>query len=306
MNRGLNPPRGVRTGPTWLVVARWMALDARRSRGLVMIIVLFAAAGVAAAALPAVVVGDSLSAEGAVTFLVAPLKLVASLTALLAGYGTIAGPRSGGQLRLLLSLPVDRTALVVGAFIGRAAVVLTGVAVGLTVVSAVLLVLYSGLPLRHLAMFGALLALLVVAVTALSVGLSAAASTRARAAVAVVGAFVLFEFFWGVVPAGVHYLVEGSLPGEVVPGWVVLLERLQPLSAFEATAGHLLPDVQAAVQLSPGGAEAADAAAARPLAKRVAGPTPYYLDPWAGVATLVGWTLAPLAAGWYRFTRADL
>lgn len=290
----------------WLPVARLMSQDARRSRGLWAVIALFVVTSLAAVALPALVVGASLSAGQALAFLVAPLKIVVTLTGLLAGYGAIAGPRTGGQLKLLLGLPVERTALVVGAFVGRAAVVLGGVAVGLIVVVATLSLVYGELPVRRVATFGGLLALLAVAVTALAIGLSAAARTRGQAAVTAVGAFVCFQFFWGVVPAGVHYLVEGTLPGAVVPAWVVLLERAQPLSAFEAAAAAVLPTPEAGIQLSPGAAQATTGTASRALVDRLAGPPPAYLDPWAAVVTLVGWTAAPLLAGLHRFRRADL
>lgn len=292
-------------GQTWTVVARLMALETRRSRGMLAVLCLFAVVGTAAVVLPAATVGDSLSGPAAVVFLVAPLKVVVALVGLLAGYSAIAGPRTGGQLALLLSLPVSRTALVVGAFAGRGATVLGGVAVGLAVVSGWFAVVYGGLPLGALASFGALLGLLAVAVTGLGVGISAVASSRGRAAVGAVGTFVLLQFFWGVVPTGAYYLVAGSLPGAVVPGWVVLLERLQPLAAFEATAYHALPTVHDAVQLSADGAETA-AAGTRSLDERLDGPRPVYLNPWSGVVTLVGWTVVPLAVGWARFRRADL
>lgn len=290
----------------WRPVARLMVRDARRSRGLWAVVGLVALVSLAAAALPALVIGPSLSAGQALAFLVAPLKLVVAVTGLLAGYGAIAGARSGGQLPLLLGQPVERAALVVGAFIGRVAVVLGGVVVSLVVVLVTLPAVYGELPLGRAAAFGGLLALFAVSVTALAVGISAVADTHGRAAVAAVGAFVLLQFFWDVVPASAYYLVEGTLPGPVVPPWVVLLERAQPLSAFEAAAELAVPDVGAGIRLSPGEAATATGAPPRPLADRLAAPPPAYLDPWAAVGTLVGWTVASLAVGWHRFRGADL
>lgn len=290
---------------SWLVVARREALDARRSRALWTVVGLFGAVGVAAVAVPAVAIGDGLSAEEALAFLVAPLRLVVGLTALLAGYGAVAGPRTGGQFKLVLGLPIRRTALVVGSFVGRTAVVLTGVLVGLAAVAVALYAAYGTLPAAPFVGFAALLGLFAVAITALAVGISAASPTRGHAAVAAIGAFVAFEFFWGVVPGTAHYLVEGSLPGAVVPPWVVLLERLQPFAAFEAATDLALPRADQAVQLSAGGAEAADGGT-RPLEDRLAAPAPAYLDPWAGVVTLAGWAVVSLLAGMRRFDRIDL
>lgn len=290
----------------WHPVARVMERDVRRSRGLWAVVGLLAVVTVTAASLPALVIGGSLPAGQALAFLVAPLKVVVALTGLLAGYGAIAGARSGGQLTLMLGQPIERSALVVGAFVGRVPVVLGGVVVSLVVVLATLPVVYGELPLGRVAAFGALLALYAGSVTALAVGISAVADTHGRAAVAAVGAFVLFQFFWDVVPAGVYYAVEGSLPGPVVPPWVVLLERAQPLSAFEAATELAVPGVEDGIRLSPGDAQATSGGASHALADRLAGPPPAYLDPWAAVVTLVGWTALPLVVGWHRFQRADL
>lgn len=288
------------------LVARREALDARRSRGLWAAVGLFVLVGVAAVATPAVVFGEASSPERALVFLAAPLKLVVALTALVAGAGAIAGPRACGQLMLVLGLPVERRALVAGVFLGRAVVVLGALAIGLLAVAAVLMVVYGSVPAARVVALGGLAGLFALAFTAVAVGLSAASPSPQRAAAAAIGAFVLFEFFWGVVPAGVHYLVEGSLPGPVVPAWVVLLERLQPMAAFDAATGLVLPRPDEGIRLSSGGAAAAGRAGGRTLTDRLAGPPPDYLDPWAGVVTLVGWTVVPLAAGWYRFERADL
>lgn len=271
-----------------------------------MVVALFAVVAAGAAGLPAVVIGESLPAARALPFVVGPMKLLVALAGLLGGYGAIAGPRAGGQLPLLLGQPVERGALVIGAFVGRATVGLSGVAVGLAVMAAAFPLVYGELPARRLAVLGGLLALFAVCITALAIGLSAMAATRGQAAVAAVAAFVLFEFFWGVVPAGAHYLVAGSLPGPIVPAWVVLLERAQPLAAFEAAAQLAVPGVEAGIRLAPGDSPAAIDRRTATLADRLDGPAPAYLDPWAAVATLVGWTVVPLAVGWHRFQHADL
>lgn len=290
---------------SWLAVARLEALEARRSRGLQAVVGLFAAVGLAAVVVPAVTIGDGLTAERALAFLVAPLRLVVGVSGLLAGYGAVAGPRAGGQLKLTLGLPVRRSALVTGAFVGRAAVVLGGLAVGLVAVAVALYAAYGRLPVAPFVSFVGLLGLFAVAITALAVGLSAASPTRGHAAVAAVGAFVAFEFFWGIVPRAAHYAIEGSLPGPVVPPWIVLLERLQPFAAFDAATDLALPAADRSIRLSAAGAEAADGGT-RALVDRIGGRPPIYLDPWAGVVTLVGWTVAPLVAGSRRFEAVDL
>ncbi|MDZ7701969.1 MAG: ABC transporter permease subunit [Halobacteriales archaeon] len=287
----------------WLVVARREGRDVARSRALRALVALFVLVGIAAVAVPATAFDGRLPADRALAFLVAPLKLVVGLAGLLAGQGAIAAPRTGGQLKLTLGLPIPRTALVLGAFLGRAVVVLAGTAAGLLAVAMALVVVHGTLPTALLGEFAALLGLFAVTATAVGVGLSAASPTRGVAAAAALGAFVLFQFFWGVVPGGVHYAIEGSLPGTVVPPWVVLLERLQPFAAFEAAAEHLLPAAGGAVRLS---GEGAAATGSGPSSARLAGDPPAYLGLWAAVATLAGWAVGALAIGAARFARADL
>ena len=97
---------------SWRAVARLEARVVRRSRGLRAVVSVAALVGVAAVWLPSVALGDSLTAERAVPFLVAPMKLAVGLTGLLAGHGAVAGPRTAGQLKLTLGLPNRRSALV--------------------------------------------------------------------------------------------------------------------------------------------------------------------------------------------------
>lgn len=291
---------------TWRLVARREVLDAGRARALRAVVGLFAAVAVLAVVLPAAAVDGQLAPGEALAFLVAPLKAVVAVTALLAGYGAVAGPRAGGQLKLSLGLPIRRSAVVVGAFAGRSAVVLGGVTAGFVVVAVALQVVHGAVPVGRLLGLAGLAGLYAVAVTALAVGISAATGSPRRAAGAAVGAFVLFQFFWGLVPGAAHYLVTGTLPGRTVPAWYVLLERAQPLAAFQSAAELVVPDVDRVVRLSAGGAGPADAAARPSTADRVGRPTPFYLAPWVGIVTLAGWTVLPLAVGVRRFRRADL
>lgn len=291
---------------SWRLVARREVLDAGRSRRLGTVVGLFALLAGLAVVLPAAAVDGPLAPGEALAFLVAPLGALVAVTALLAGYGAVAGPRAGGQLKLALGLPIRRSAVVVGAFAGRAAVVLGGVTAGFAVVAVALQVVHGAVPVGRLLGLAGLGGLYAVAVTALAVGISAGTGSPRRAAAAAVGAFVLFQFFWSLVPGAAHYLVEGTLPGRTVPAWFVLLERAQPLAAFQSAAGLVVPDVDRAVRLSAGGAGSTDAAARPSTADRLGGSAPFYLAPWFGVVTLAGWTVLPLAAGAYRFRRADL
>jgi ABC-2 type transport system permease protein len=288
-----------------MAVTRRELQEQRRSRGLWTLIGLVTVTGLAAVLLPAIAIEGSLPTEQAVRFLVAPMQLVIGLTGLLAGYSAVAGPRSGGQLRLVLGLPIHRASLVIGAALGRTAVVIGGTIGAVITIALAMQLVHGSLPVAVLGGFGVLLGLLAVATISLAVGLSAASPTRWIAAMAVVALFVLFQFFWEIVPAGAHYLLEGSLPGPTVPPWVVLLERLHPFSAFQAATDLVLPDVERTIRLSGEGAEAASGGP-RSVADRVNGSVPWFLSPWAAVGTLLGWAVVPLLIGLLLFNRADL
>lgn len=291
---------------SWGLVARREVLDAGRSRWLGTVVGLFAFVAGLAVVLPAAAVDGPLAPGEALAFLVAPLRTLVAVIALLAGYGAVVGARAGGQLKLALGLPIRRSAVVLGAFAGRSAVVLGVVSVGFVAVGVALQVVHGIVPLGRLLGLAGLAGLYAVAVTALAVGISAATGSPRRAAAAAVGVFVLFQFFWGLVPGATHYLVAGTLPGRTVPAWFVLLERLQPLAAFQSAADLVVLDVDRVVRLAAGGAGSPDAPARPSTADRVGGSVPFYLAPWFGVVTLAGWTVLPLAAGAYRFRRADL
>lgn len=290
---------------SWRATARREGRDLRAATAVRALLAIATLTGAAAVAVPATALGADLGAEAALPFLVVPLKLVIGLTGLLLGHAAVAGPRSGGQLKLALALPVDRRAFVLGTFVGRAAATLSAAALAILGAGAAMYALFGALPVRGLAGFAGLLGLFGLSVTAIGVGLSASVGSRGAAAVAAVGAFVLFQFFWGVVPAGVHYLLEGSLPGATVPAWLVLIERAQPFAALEAAAELAVQESGRTVRLSGSGA-AAGAGGSAAGADRLAGAPPWYLDPAVAVGILVAWAVVPLAIGAERFRRADL
>lgn len=289
----------------WRLVARREVMELRRSPGIWTLIGLATVTGLAAVLLPAIAIDGSLPRAHAVRFLVAPFQLVIGLTGLLVGYSAIAGPRTGGQLKLVLGLPIDRAALVLGAVVGRVTVVLAGTIAALVVTGVAMRIVQGSLPLEPLSGFGLVLGLFGIATTSLAVGVSAASRSRWIAATTVVGLFVLFQFFWHLVPTGAYYLVEGSMPGPTVPPWFVLLERLHPFAAFESATDVVLPEVERTIRLSGAGADSAGGGPTS-LKARVDGPVPWYLSSWAAIGTLLGWAVAPLLLGLHRFRQVDL
>jgi ABC-2 type transport system permease protein len=113
------------------------------------------------------------------------------------------------------------------------------------------------------------------------------------------------EFFWDLVPVGLYYLVYGAMPGETLPAWYFLLARISPSGAY-TSAVELVARVGAAGLVTASDSSAETAAAFAPLADRLAGEVPFYLEGWSAVAILVLWAIVPVAVGYLRFRRTDL
>ncbi|WP_227133192.1 ABC transporter permease subunit [Halorubellus salinus] len=276
---------------SWRVIARREYRDAVHS-SLVWGVVALVAAMVAVTSLVPLVVpqfdGDVLSGLGAATEFAAMLVPV---VALVAAYLAIAGERESGSIRVLLGLEPRRGTVVLGKFVGRAAVVAVGLTVGFALAAVPTAIAYGGLPVVAFAGIVALTCALGVAFVGLAVGISAAAATRGRAMTLGIGAYLALALLWDLVPQGAHLVAEGAAPAGSVPGWFVLLQGLSPSGAYSAL-------VQAAVHATepsyPG------------IAGAVAGSPPTYLHWTVFVAVLALWTALPLLAGYVTFSRSDL
>ncbi|WP_247729835.1 ABC transporter permease subunit [Halovivax limisalsi] len=227
--------------------------------------------------------------------------------ALVAGYTAVTGELRSGSLRVLLGFPFTRGAIVGGKLVGRAALTLAGLAVGLGVSAALVVGLYGVPPLGRTVGFVAATALLGVVFTALAVGGSALASTRGRAMSLTVTPFVAAVFFWKPAVVGLYYAVSGTLPGVEVTRWYLFLIRLNPLEAYRVLAGRVLDEPVQAVPYLPLEDLPTGAVAARYGAEaRLAGEVPWYLGDWMAIAVLLAWGLLPLAIGYRSFARRDL
>jgi len=126
----------------------------------------------------------------------------------------------------------------------------------------------------------------------IAVGVSASTASTSRAAVAIIGLFLLFQFAWGLLGILLLLAITGSaFPQPPIPEWYQLFTRINPNSAYQAAATALLPDEPGAGGNLPGGGS---------------GPRPYFLESWFGFVILAIWIVVPLVLGYSRFARADL
>jgi len=273
---------------TWPTIARKEFADALGSRMLWAIVAIIAVMTSLSAALSLLVPELEGGAETAIGGASQFAGLLVPIMALIAAYLAIAGERESGSLKVLLGLPPSRGEVLVGKFFGRSGVVAVGLGLGFAVSGVVTLAVYGTLPLTAFVGTTALTAFLGVAFVGIAVGISALTATRARAMTLAVSAYLGLTLLWDLVPNGVHLLVTGEMPGQVVPAWLLLLQGLSPTGAYNALAQALLLGSEVAVEA------------------RIGGPAPVYLHPGVFLAILLAWTVLPLVVGYLGFRRADL
>ncbi|MBX0297556.1 ABC transporter permease subunit [Haloarcula nitratireducens] len=289
---------------TWLAIAKKDFRDAVQSRALwalVAVFVLLSLVSTYAYVEVPEMFGESAGATfaGLVFFTVGLTGLFVPLAAVVVCYKSLAGERELGSIKLLLSLPTNRLNVFTGKVVGRAAVLMFGLGVGLLVGVGFGSVLLGTLdPVATLVFI--LVTLGFAAVYAgIMVGLSATTGSTSRATTVALGFFVVFELFWDVVPMAFVYVVNGfSLPS-TMPEWVFLIGQVPPSSAYLSTVVALLPRIAEAAGAAPTQTDVGVEVA-------VLDPDPFYLSPEVGIVVLALWLVIPFLIGYYRFNIADL
>ena len=202
------------------------------------------------------------------------------LAALMMSYGTIAGERELGSLKLLLALPYTRMDVVSGKAVGRAAVVGTAAIIGVLVATLVFLVFGGTFTIAGYVLFLVLMVLLGAAYTSSAVCLSAASPTSNRAMATSVGFFLLSLAGWSAIPLVIRYVLNGfSMPGGAEPVWAKLINNLSPIKAYSNGVNALVHGHTAST---------------------------FYQSGWFALLVLLGWAVIPVALGYRRFNSADL
>lgn len=275
----------------WLVIAQKEFEDAVRSRllwGLVGFVTVMVALTMG---IPLVVPGfdaDVLAGLGAASEFAA---MLVPIVALVAAYLAIAGERESGSLRLLLGMEPSRRTVILGKFVGRAAVVVVGLVIGFLLAGLVAAAIYGSVPLLAFGAVVALTAVLGVSFVGIAIGVSATTASRARAMTLSIALYLGLAVLWDLVPQGAHLIVVGGPPGQSVPGWFVLLQGLSPSGAYSALVMNAIHAVKPSYPAVTTGVE---------------GGTLWYLQWWVFAAILFVWTAAPVLLGGIVFERADL
>jgi ABC-2 type transport system permease protein len=280
---------------SWAVVARKDFQDAIRSRGLIVMTVVFTLL-YAGAAYAYTFIGSSdpqaASILSLISFLLLPAAILVPIVGVFAGYRAIAGERESGSIKLLLGLPHTRRDVVVGKVIGRSTVVTVSTLVGFLVAAVVAVVLYDSFPAVDFVSFGALTVVFALAFVGIGVGVSAATGSTTKAIIGAFGVFGLFQFLWGEIPKLINYAINGSYGfGGQRPNWSYLFAQLDPQNAYRLTVNEWV--VQSPLQ------EAV-------YQQVFGGDVPLFFSPWFALAVLLLWVLVPAGLGYLAFERADL
>lgn len=218
---------------------------------------------------------------------VAPIVMIAA-------YKSVVGERESGSLRVLFGLPTTRRDFVLGKAMGRAAVVAVTLLTATFVIGAIAAAIHGTLPLLQFVAIAGYVALYGIVWTGVTVGISAAVSSRLKAITGVLGLFLFFGPFqlWKNLAVPVFaWIFTGSastagidpLRWSTWPTWYKYVQRLNPIENFTLTRYYVRRLTDPSIPI--GGYQAVHL---------------------FGIAVLVAWFVVPLLIGYWRFERADL
>lgn len=234
--------------------------------------------------------------------------LMVPLIGIMIGYMAIVGERQSGSLRILFGLGFNRREVLLGKFLSRTGTIIVVTIASLLVMVGLAAVIADSWDTFLFVRFAGLAILLAVMFTAIAVAVSASVSTRYRAMGGTVGAYIVFAMLWHPIAAGIHWVIEGDLPGFNAPEWYFLLIRLNPLEAFNQVTSVWID--QYVWGIIGWVTVVEDVDMTNPdeliLTNRVEGDLPFYLSDWFAVIILGLWIVIPLGVAYWRFKRADL
>lgn len=229
-----NEQRGESGPANWLAIAQRDFANARRSRILALAIGLFAAL-VAIVMATSSTTGEQ-AASDALWNLQAIAIWFMPIVVLVIGYLSIARERETGRIKYLLGLPNTRLDIIIGKFLSRAAVSLLAVFVSMTLGAAIMAVRFDSFPTAEVVGLAGFMGVFAIVYTGIAVGISALTASRARAMTGVLGVYVLFTIFWIVPSVNptesLAYIVEDLLGLSSKENFYEFVFHLSPSFAY--------------------------------------------------------------------------
>jgi len=208
------------------------------------------------------------------------------LIALLLGFDAIVGESERGTLLLLLTYPLSRPQLLIGKFLGHAAVLCFATVVGYSIAGVAVAVREAEFSTPAIQAFGALIGssvLLGCAFLALGYLVSVLARDRGAAAGAAVGIWFFFVLLYDMAVLGALVADQGRFLSKAAISALLLFN---PADAYRLLNLTVFPTVSRLAGMAGVSAEVS-------------------LAPWAFLAALVAWIALPLMAAIILFSRGD-
>lgn len=159
--------------------------------------------------------------EVTIASLVSLVIYLVPLIALILGFDAVVGERERGSLDLLLSMPITRTELLLGKFLGLSAALTCSTVLGFGVAGVVLAHSQPLAAIYHYAGFVLSSVLFGMAFLSLAVMVSVFASDRARASGAAIALWFAFVLAYDLLLLGALVATGGQYGGDVLP-WLLL------------------------------------------------------------------------------------
>lgn len=263
-----------------VAVARKELRDRLRNRWVVAVAVVFAVFSLVIAYAGGAQQGavGLRSIEFTIASLVSLVIYLVPLIALLLGFDAVVGERERGSLDLLLALPITRTELLLGKYLGLASALALAMLAGLAIVGVVLWRQFGTSGLYHYAGFVLSALLMGLAFLSLAVAVSVVARDRTRASGAAIALWFFFVLVFDLALLGVLVATGGQVGGAAFP----YLLLLNPADVFRVLNVFSLDDVSSFYGLTS-------------LVP------PALSDPWVMGGAMAGWIVVPLGLAIWRF-----
>lgn len=200
--------------------------------------------------------GQTVSSDAVINSFLMPtlITMIIPLAALVVSYDSITGEQETGSLKLLLSLPHSRTAVVAGKLAGRSAAVATPVVLGFVLPALLLAVGPVSLNILGYIAFVVLTALLGAAFVGIALGLSAATASQRLSLAGSVAAFFVFVPLWKAIQFPLQFYLASR--GDTIPmdpsELFRYLDLINPTGAYKHLLGTIASNQSQDVLLALG------------------------------------------------------